>query len=74
MNRKEQTRLMVLAQVDRADLTAPQAAAVLDRSLRQVRRRPAGAFALRGIMVRPTQRWFGGTAGHFLACTSAVGR
>ncbi|MBI4496802.1 MAG: hypothetical protein HY689_02745 [Chloroflexi bacterium] len=32
MNRKEQTRLMVLAQVDRADLTAAQAVAVLDLS------------------------------------------
>ncbi len=38
LNRKEQTRLMVLAQVDRGECTAPQAAEVLALSLRQVRR------------------------------------
>ncbi len=51
LNHKEQTRLMVLNQVDRAQLTASQAAEVLHLSLRQVRRllaayRKEGAAAL----------------------------
>lgn len=51
LNYKEQTRLMVLNQVDRAQLTASQAAEVLHLSLRQVRRllaayRKEGAAAL----------------------------
>lgn len=38
LNSKEQKRLMVLSTVDRGELTATQAATVLGRSLRQVRR------------------------------------
>ena len=48
LNRKEQTRLMVLAQVDRCELTPPQAAEVLCLSERQVWRMLA-AYRQEGV-------------------------